>query len=109
VTSGIVPRQKVRLARAWFAPGLEKLSPSVRVGPVLIDPGDVRLPLVAALGDKQTLTTREGPLGWRDDPIFAATQSAALPDRTSTLREGWIRVTPDANPTTGSSEPEGTS
>jgi hypothetical protein len=104
VTSGIVPRQKVRLARAWFAPGLEKLSPSVRVGPVLIDPGDVRLPLVAALGDKQTLTTREGPLGWRDDAIFAATQSAVLPDRTSTLREGWIRVTPE-----GGSELGGTS
>jgi len=102
VTSGIVPRQKVRLARAWFAPGLEKLSPSVRVGPVLIDPGDVRLPLVAALGDKQTLTTREGPLGWRDDPIFAATQSAVLPDRTSTLREGWIRVTPEGSGSEGS-------
>jgi hypothetical protein len=96
VTSGIVPRQKVRLARAWFAPGLERLSPSVRVGPVLIDPGDVRLPLIAALGDKQTLTTREGPLGWRDDPILAATQSALLPDRANVLREGWIRVTPDA-------------
>jgi hypothetical protein len=96
VTSGIVPRQKVRLARAWFAPGLERLSPSVRIGPVLIDPGDVRLPLIAALGDKQKLTTREGPLGWRDDPILAATQSATLPDRANVLREGWIRVTPDA-------------
>jgi hypothetical protein len=109
VTSGIVPRQKVRLARAWFAPGLERLSPSVRVGPVLIDPGDVRLPLVAALGDRQTLTTREGPLGWRDDPIFAATQSAVLPDRTSTLREGWIRVTPEGTQGTSGSGPEGTS
>jgi hypothetical protein len=82
-------------------PRLEKLSPSVRVGPVLIDPGDVRLPLVAALGDKQTLTTREGPLGWRDDAIFAATQSAVLPDRTSTLREGWIRVTPEGGSESG--------
>lgn len=97
VTSGIVPRQKIRLARAWFAPGLERLSPSVRVGPVLIDPGDVRLPLVSALGDKQTLTTREGPLGWRNDPILAATQSAILPDRASVLREGWIRVTPEGD------------
>lgn len=105
VTSGIVPRQKVRLARAWFAAGLERLSPSVRVGPVLIDPGGVRLPLVAALGDRQTLTTREGPLGWRDDPILAATQSAVLPDRTSTLREGWIRVTPESVDETG---PDGT-
>ena len=109
VTCGIVPRQKVRLARAWFAPGLERLSPSVRVGPVLIDPGDVRLPLVAALGDKQTLTTREGPLGWRNDPIFAATQSAVLPDRTSTLREGWIRVTPEGTEGTNGGGSEGTS
>ena len=60
---------------------LERLSPSVRVGPVLIDPGDVRLPLVAALGEQQTLTSRDGPLGWRDDAILAATQSAVLPDR----------------------------
>ena len=86
----------MRLARAWFAAGLERLAPSVRVGPLLIDPGDVRLPLVAALGDRQTLTTREGPLGWRDDAILAATQSAVLPDRSFVLREGWIRITPDS-------------
>jgi hypothetical protein len=97
-TSGVVPRQKVRLARAWFAAGLERLAPSVRVGPVLIDPGDVRLPLVAALGGRQTLTTREGPLSWRDDPILAATQSALLPDRSFVLREGWIRITPEPLP-----------
>jgi hypothetical protein len=107
-TSGVVPRQKARLARAWFAAGLERLSPSVRVGPVLVDPGDVRLPLVAALGEKQTLTTREGPLGWRDDPILAATQAAVLPDRTAVLREGWIRVTPET-PAVGDGESGGAS
>jgi hypothetical protein len=62
---------------------------------VLVDPGDVRLPLVAALGEEQTLTTREGPIGWRDDAILAATASALLPDRATVLREGWVRVTPD--------------
>jgi hypothetical protein len=96
VTSGVVPRQKVRLSRGWVAAGLERLTPSVRVGPVLIDPGEVRLPLVAALGDRQTLTSRDGPLGWRDDAILAATQSAVLPDRASVLREGYIRVTPES-------------
>jgi hypothetical protein len=94
VTAGVVPRQALRLSRAWFAAGLEKLSPSVRVGPVLVDPGEVRLPAVAALGEKQLLTSRDGPLSWRDDAILAATQVALLPDRTSVLREGWIRVDP---------------
>ncbi|CCK31822.1 hypothetical protein BN159_7443 [Streptomyces davaonensis JCM 4913] len=103
VTAGVVPRTALRLSRAWFAPGLERLSPSVRIGPVLLDPGDVRLPLVAALGDRQRLTTREGPLGWRDDAILAATQAALLPERACVLREGWIRVAPDTAPpdTTG--------
>jgi hypothetical protein len=93
-TSGVVPRGRVALSRSWFAAGLDRLVPSIRVGPVLIDPGDVRLPLVAALGEEQTLTTREGPIGWRDDAILAATASAVLPDRATVLREGWIRVTP---------------
>jgi hypothetical protein len=94
VTSGVTPRTSTRLQRSWFAAGLDRLIPSIRGGPLLLDPGDVRLPLVAALGEQQTLTTREGPLGWRDDAILAATSSAVLPDRASVLREGWIRVTP---------------
>lgn len=94
VTSGVVPRGRTALSRSWFAAGLDRLIPSIRVGPVLVDPGDVRLPLVAALGEEQTLTIREGPIGWRDDAILAATASAVLPDRATVLREGWIRVTP---------------
>ncbi|HEU4757285.1 MAG TPA: hypothetical protein VFS72_11515 [Agromyces sp.] len=94
-TSGIVPRTRVQLQRSWFGPALDRLVPSIRVGPVLVDPGDVRLPLVAALGAEQTLTTREGPIGWRDDAILAASSSALLPDRATVLREGWVRVSPE--------------
>jgi hypothetical protein len=101
VTAGVTPRQRVRLARAWFAPVLDRLVPSVRVGPVLVDPGEVRLPPVAALGERQVLTYRDGPLSWRDDAILAATQSALLPDRASVLREGWVRVNPVPAPEGG--------
>jgi len=94
VTAGVTPRSQVRLARAFFGPVLDRLVPSIRVGPVLVDPGEVRLPPVAALGERQVLTSRDGPLSWRDDAILAATQSAVLPDRTAVLREGWIRVDP---------------
>jgi len=101
ITCGLVPRFTIALQRAWYAPGLEKLSPSVRVGPVLVDPGQVRLPAVTALGERQVLTHREGPLGWQDDAILAATQEALLPDRASVLREGWIRVDPSPPPPPG--------
>jgi hypothetical protein len=98
VTSGVVPRATVRLQRAWFGPGLDRLSPSVRVGPVLLDPGEVRLPRVSALGEEQAFTRRDGPIGWRDDPILAATQAALLPETPVTAQEGWIRVLPPTEP-----------
>ena len=38
VTTGLLPRKAIALQRDWFHEALEKLSPSFRVGPVLIDP-----------------------------------------------------------------------
>jgi hypothetical protein len=62
---------------------------------VLVDPAEIRLPLVHLLGDKQSFTRRTGPLTWRDDPILAATQAALLPRAPHEVQEGWIRVAPD--------------
>ncbi len=95
-TCGVLPRKSVALARDWFHDALMRLSPSFRVGPVLVDPTTVRLPMITGLGDKQTFTRRDTPLTWKDDPIVAATQTAYLPDLPTTLQEGWIRVQQDA-------------
>jgi hypothetical protein len=94
VTSGVVPRKGLALARDWFQSALERLSPSFRVGPVLVDPTGVRMPRVTGLGDGQVFTRRVSPLTWRDDPILAASQTALLPDDPAGLQEGWIRVVP---------------
>jgi len=94
LTSGVLPRKDLALADGWVTPGLTKVMPSVRVGPVLVDPAEIRLPLVSLLGDKQTFTRRTGELTWRDDPILAATQTAYLPRMPHEAQEGWIRVSP---------------
>jgi hypothetical protein len=94
LTSGILPRKALQLSDGWVSPGLRRLVPSVRVGPLLVDPAEIRLPLVSTLGDKQTFTRRTGPLTWRDDPIVAATQTAYLPRLPHEAQEGWVRVTP---------------
>lgn len=101
LTSGILPRKEIALADSWFTPGLKHLVPSVRVGPLLVDPAEVRLPLVSVLGERQTFTRRTGELSWQDDPILAATQTAYLPRLPHVVQEGWIRVTPpeDQEPT----------
>ncbi|MDF1505375.1 hypothetical protein [Roseisolibacter sp. H3M3-2] len=100
LTSGVLPRKALALQHDWVARGLAALVPSVRVGPVLVDPAEIRLPLVASLGEKQTFTRRTGPLTWRDDPIVAATQAALLPRLPHEAQEGWIRVLPQT-PTPG--------
>jgi hypothetical protein len=76
------------------APGLARLSPSVRTGPLLIDPDQVRLPKPSVLGTKQVFTRRTTPATWRDDPILAATQTALLPEGPSSVQDGYIRVVP---------------
>lgn len=93
-TSGILPRKALELVRDWVAPGLGRIAPSARVGPVIIDPDKVRLPKIAAFGANQTWTRRDSPITWRDDPILSATQAALLPDGRVSVQEGYIRIAP---------------
>lgn len=95
VTSGLLPRKAMSLAEDWVGPGLKALSPSVRIGPVLVDPSEIRLPLIRAMGPRQRFTRRTGPLTWRDDPIKAASMTAYLPRMPHEAQEGWIRVAPE--------------
>ena len=101
LTSGILPRKSVELVRDWIQPGLSVMAPSVRVGPVLIDPDKVRLPKVSAFPVDQQWTRRDTPFTWKNDPILAATQTALLPVLPSTVQEGYIRVMPLAADTSG--------
>jgi len=102
LTSGVLPRKRLALQGDWIS-ALTKIMPSVRVGPVLVDPEEIRLPKVNLLGDKQQFTRRTGPVTWRDDPIVAASQSALLPRMPHEIQEGWIRIKEDDATTGGAS------
>jgi hypothetical protein len=108
LTSGVLPRKALALARDWVGPGLAAIAPSLRTGPVLVetdlDPeGQVRLPKVSVFGKDQNFLWRDTPATWRTDAILAATQTALLPDTPAEFREGWIRVAPTPTPGTGGS------
>lgn len=91
-TSGLLPRKKLELNRAWITEPLARIVPSFRFGPVLVDPTTVRLPRVSALPTGQGWASRDTPTSWRDDPIVAATSTARLPDRPAIAREGWVHA-----------------
>jgi hypothetical protein len=95
LTSGVLPRKALQLARDWVAPGLGVMAPSARIGPVLVDPALVRLPKISAFPKNQIFTRRDTPQSWKDDPILAATQAALLPDLPHEVQEGYIRIAPD--------------
>ena len=94
-TCGVLPRKAIQLARDWVAPGLAVIAPSARIGPVLIDPAQVRLPKISSFPKEQMFTRRDTPATWKDDPILAATQEALLPDLPHEVQEGYIRIAPD--------------
>jgi len=99
LTSGVLPRKSLALARDWVGPGLQAIAPSLRTGPVLVETdlakeGQVRLPKVSVFGKDQNFLWRDTPASWRTDAILAATQSALLPEEPAEFREGWIRVAP---------------
>jgi hypothetical protein len=96
LTSGILPRKYLQLARDWVAPGVAVISPSVRVGPVLVDPDRIRLPKVSSFPKDQLWTRRDTPNSWKDDPILSATQEALFPTMPANAQEGYIRI--DLNP-----------
>lgn len=99
LTSGLLPRKYLQLARDWVGPGLAAMAPSLRTGPVLVETDldadqQVRLPKVSVFGNDQDLWWRDTPATWRHDAILAATQTAFLPTTPAEFREGWVRVAP---------------
>ena len=93
-TTGILPRKSLELLREWVTPGITRIAPSARIGPVIIDPDKIRLPKIAAYGANQNWVHRDTPLTWREDPILSATQAALLPDGPTSIQEGYIRIAP---------------
>ncbi len=102
-TCGLVPRKRLELNRSWTDEALQKLLPSFRVGPVLVDPSQIRMPRISAVPDaahgslENTWTRRDTPVSWREDPILAASMAARLVDRPAVAHEGWVRLVVSEN------------
>jgi hypothetical protein len=92
VTSGIVPRKKIELMREHVAPALDAMALTFRVGPVLVDPEQIRMPLPAEIRGGWSWVRKVNVTAWAEDPVVKATQDALLPDAPAEITEGWLRV-----------------
>ena len=79
-TCGFLPRKKIELLREHVAPALEALAFTFRVGPVLVDPETIRMPLPAEIAGGWSWVRRVNVTTWKEDPVVRASQDALLPD-----------------------------
>ena len=93
VTSGILPQKEIVLLREHWQDAVAKIAPSFKVGPVLVDPNSVRMPIDDM---KPNLiwkwTHRETPSEWVEGPIKRSDSKAGLPHGKMTAYEGWIKL-----------------
>jgi hypothetical protein len=93
VISGWQPAVTEGLAPGPIATALAAMQASFRVGPLLTDPHDIRMPLPAEIGGDWGWSARSGVTGWSDpESVRAASPGAALATAPLHLSEGWLTL-----------------
>jgi hypothetical protein len=70
-----------------------KMAASFRMGPLLIDPNRVQLPLPAATPGKWSWIERTGVTFWREQgPLEPLQNDGEIPSVPATIREGWLKL-----------------
>ncbi|MBL8329115.1 MAG: hypothetical protein JNJ71_09710 [Rubrivivax sp.] len=99
-TCGFLPRKKIELMREHVAPALEALAFTFRIGPVLVDPDAVRMPVPAEIAGGWSWVRRVNVTTWQEDKVVKASQDALLGDAPAMLQEGWLKLSGSLKPST---------
>ena len=94
-TTGYLPRKEIGMRRDWVAPGLSRLAPIFRFGPVLVDPKLIRMPVAADIRGTWSWSHRSTATTWADEPVTNSTADARIPPDPSQGQEGWLKLTPE--------------
>jgi hypothetical protein len=94
-TTGYLPRKAIGMRRRWVTPGLARLAPTFRFGPLLVDPTNIRMPVAREVGGTWSWQSRADIGRWTTEPVTHATGEAALSSARARATEGWLRLTPD--------------
>jgi hypothetical protein len=101
-TLGQVPRKDIGMRRGWVTTGLAAIAPTIRFGPVLVDPKQIRMPLATDLSGNWVWDYRADAVAWQEGAVTNATDDALLGSDPPEASEGWLKLVPPA-PGSGSS------
>jgi hypothetical protein len=95
-TTGYLPRKEIGMRREWIAQGLAAISPTLRFGPVLVDPKRLRMPVPNDLHGTWSWDHRLDITTWAEDKVINTKGDAMMSDDAAKGQEGWLRLTPQA-------------
>lgn len=102
VTSGFLPQKEITLLREHWEDAVARIAPTFKVGPVLVDPSSIRMPIDNA---KPNLiwkwANKPSTTEWSELPIANSDDLAGLPDGITKAFEGWIKLDIDESQTGG--------
>jgi len=103
-TSGLTPRKEIGMRREWVASALSQISPTFRFGPVLVDPQRIRMPIPNDIHGTWSWDHRTDTTDWAEDKVTNTTGDALIPPDPAKAQEGWLRMTPQASGSPGTSQ-----
>ena len=93
VITGSLPAAQVALAQGPVAQALQKMTATFRMGPLLVDPARVQVPLPGNVKGTWGWIARRDVATWAEEaPVDAAGPVAGLEDAPRTLSEGWLTL-----------------
>lgn len=93
ITSGVLPQVEVSLLREHWEDSLAKIAPTFRVGPVLVDPTSIRMPIDDGKPNVAwSWMHRETPTEWQSSEIKRSDSLAGLPNGKMRAYEGWLKL-----------------
>jgi hypothetical protein len=91
--TGYQPVRALSLPNGPVSLALSSMAATFRMGPLLLDPNAVRMPLPADSGGKWSWIERTGVTFWNEQgPLQPSQPEATLPIVVPTLREGWLKL-----------------
>ncbi len=91
--TGILPVATTALPGGMVEDFIRHLKVTFRTGPIIADPGTLRLPQPAEdQGSWSFLQRVAPPVNWATDPVVDADDRARLPTDQLQLREGWLEL-----------------
>jgi hypothetical protein len=91
--NGIMPVKETRLSPAYVDAPLSQMEVTFRTGPLMTDPGTIRMPTPADIRGKWSWIQRSGVVLWNEPAeIINTGQQARLDDAPAEFVDGWLKL-----------------